>query len=338
MRKCCKISKLWIVVVAILTLGELKAQDPIFSQFYNAPLQLNPALAGIGHAPRFTALYRNQWPFVSDAFASYATYAVSYDQFFEKYNSGIGVMLLADDAGGGLIKSNKASFFYSYNLNIKDNIYLKAGLEGAILQTRVGWDKLLFGDQLDPINGPVSPGGSPYPTTESTPIDDSPVVFDAGFGMVLYSPQFYGGISVKHFNSPNTGVLGANDNAFDGLPIRIGVHGGYQFDIPNSDAFVTPNIMYVKQGEFAQLNLGAYVGIRAVYAGLWYRHAQTNPDALIASVGLKSGMFKFGYSFDYTVSSFGIDNGGSHEFGFVVDMSEVVKKKSVYNDCFQLFR
>lgn len=338
MTKSCVVRQFWSVVVAMVTILQLSAQDPVYSQFYHAPLQLNPALTGIGHAPRITALYRNQWPAVSETFASYATYSVSYDQYFEDYNSGIGVMILADDAGGGLIKTNRVGLFYSYNLQLSNNTFLKAGLEGSLLQTRIGWDKLTFGDQLDPINGPISPGGTPYPSTETPPENEAPVVFDAGVGLVLYNPRYYVGLTVKHFNSPNTGFLGANDDAYDGLPARIGIHGGYQFSIPNSDAFITPNAMFVKQGDFAQLNAGAYVGINAVFAGLWYRYAQSNSDAIIASVGMKTGIFKFGYSFDYTVSSFGIDNGGGHEFGVILDFSDVVKKKSVYNDCFQLFR
>ncbi|MDX1685186.1 MAG: PorP/SprF family type IX secretion system membrane protein [Saprospiraceae bacterium] len=334
----CKGRIIWTILVAMGTLLSVQAQDPIYSQFYHAPLQLNPALAGIGHAPRFTALYRNQWPLAGEAFASYATYSVSYDQYFEEYNSGLGLMILADDAGGGLIKSNKLSAFYSYNLRVKDDLYIKGGLEGSVLQTRIGWDQLTFGDQIDPINGPISPGGTPYPTNETRPDDDASVVFDAGTGIVLYSPAYYIGISIKHFNSPNTGIIGENTNAYDGLPLRFGIHGGMEISLGSPNAFIAPNFLFVKQGEFAQLNAGAYVGIHAVYAGLWYRHAQTNPDAVIASFGVKKGVFKIGYSFDYTVSSFGIVNGGSHEFGFIVDLKDVVKKKSVYNDCFQLFR
>ena len=329
---------LFLFWVVTMTVGGLDAQDPIFSQFYNAPLQLNPALAGIGHAPRFALNYRNQWPLVSDAFAAYATYSASYDQYFEDYNSGLGVQILADDAGGGLIKTNKAALFYSYNLYITNETFIKGGIEVSMLQTRVGWDKLVFGDQLDPRYGNLSPGGTPYPTEEIDPQDDQSLVFDVGFGTVLYNSNYFVGISLKHLNSPNTGILGQNEDAYDGLPTRFSLHGGYQFRLKNSDVFVTPNAMYVKQGDFSQLNAGAYVGIQAVYAGLWYRHANTNGDAVIASVGLKKGMWKFGYSYDYTVSDFGIQNGGSHEFGMIIDLGEVRKKKTVYNDCFQLFR
>ncbi|HRN93135.1 MAG TPA: type IX secretion system membrane protein PorP/SprF [Chitinophagales bacterium] len=40
----------------------VKAQDVVMSQFYSAPLYLNPAMSGIAYGPRFTVNYRNQWP------------------------------------------------------------------------------------------------------------------------------------------------------------------------------------------------------------------------------------------------------------------------------------
>jgi type IX secretion system PorP/SprF family membrane protein len=320
------------------TLSTIKAQDPVYSQFYNAPLQLNPGFAGISHAPRFTLLYRNQWPFVSDAFASYATYSASYDQYFDRLNSGVGLMIMSDDAGGGLIKTNRASLFYSYNLQINNDTYLKGGIEAGFIQTRIGWDLLVFGDQLDPRFGNTSPGGTPYPSGEVIPEDDGTVNFDVSFGLLVYSKRYYAGIALKHLNTPDLSVLAQNGDAFDGLPMRLSVHAGMEFPLQGSNAFITPNVLFVKQGDFTQLNAGAYVGINAVFAGLWYRHAGTNVDAVIASFGVKQKNYKIGYSFDYTVSSFGIDNGGSHEIGFIVDLVSLVKKKSVYNDCFQLFR
>ena len=88
-----------------------QAQDPIFSQYYAAPLQLNPAFAGNTYSPHIAINYRNQWPSLNQA---YVTYAVSYSQFFKDFNSGIGLMILTDDAGQGLYKTTKVSGVYSY--------------------------------------------------------------------------------------------------------------------------------------------------------------------------------------------------------------------------------
>jgi len=76
------------------------AQDPIFSQFYSAPLMLNPAFAGNTYEPRIAMNYRNQFPAVVDGSTAFATYAVSYEQFVPSLNSGVGLLIKTDNAGG----------------------------------------------------------------------------------------------------------------------------------------------------------------------------------------------------------------------------------------------
>ena len=332
---------LLIALVLFATVRMIDAQDPIYSQFYMAPLQLNPALAGISSAPRFSMNYRNQWPFVDQSFQTYSTYSVAYDQFFDKFNSGIGVMILGDDAGNGLIKTNKLSLIYSYNLVLRNDMFIKAGIEASALQTRFGWDQFVFGDQLDERFGLNTPGGTAIPTEEVRPEDESTINTDISFGTVLYGPRYYAGITLKHLNTPDNSILGINENLYNGLPMRWSIHAGMEFPLNNklsNQAFITPNVLFVKQGEFSQLNVGAYVSINTIFAGLWYRHANTNSDAIIGSLGFKKGMYKIGYSYDYTISDFGIGNGGSHEVGIIIDVGANRKKKTVFNNCFQLFR
>jgi len=332
---------LYIVLVLFATVEVVDAQDPIYSQFYNAPLQLNPALAGISSAPRFAINYRNQWPFVDQSFQTYSTYSVAYDQYFDEFNSGIGVMILGDDAGNGLIKTNKISLIYSYNLVIENDLFVKGGIEVSALQTRYGWDQFVFGDQLDERFGLNTPGGTMIPTDEVRPENDATINTDISFGAVLYGPRYYAGVTLKHLNTPDNSILGINDNLFNGLPLRWSVHAGMEFPLNNNlsnPAFITPNVLFVKQGDFNQLNVGAYVSVNVLFAGLWYRHAKTNSDAIIGSIGIKKGIYKIGYSYDYTISDFGISNGGGHELGIVIDIGAGRKKKTIYNNCFQLFR
>jgi len=321
----------------VIGLSSIHAQDPIYSQFYNATLQMNPALAGISDGARFSLNYRNQWPLVADGSAAYTTYSASYDQYFSKYSSGIGILVLGDNAGGGLVNTNRVGLFYSYNLRVQDGLYLKAGIEAGFIQTRYGWDKFVFGDQLDPRFGSMTGGGTVIPSKEVRPDDDSETSFDVSFGTVLYSEKFYAGVSLKHMNRPGISILGINEDAFDGLPMRWSFHGGYQFKLNSPNTYIMPNILYARQGDFSQLNFGAYVNINALFVGGWYRHAGSNSDAIIASVGVKKGIFKIGYSYDYTISDLGIQNGGAHEIGLIINAGEGINDRN-YNDCFQFFR
>ena len=52
-------------------------QDPVYSQYYNSPILMNPAFAGNTRGALVSTTYRNQWPSINNA---YTTYSVTYDQ------------------------------------------------------------------------------------------------------------------------------------------------------------------------------------------------------------------------------------------------------------------
>ncbi|HHH50722.1 MAG TPA: type IX secretion system membrane protein PorP/SprF [Saprospiraceae bacterium] len=328
-----------LVLSLVFFVQILWAQDPIFSQFYSAPLQLNPAFTGNTYAPRINMNYRNQWPSLN----AYVTYATSYDQFFEGINSGLGLMILSDDAGEGLLKTTSVSGFYSYRLQIDRDFYMKFGVEGAWVQTRFDWDRFLFGDAIDPTVGPISPGGTPFPSEETQPDVLSKSYLDISTGILIYSPMFYGGISIKHLNTPDEGILGINNNLNTGLPVRMSVHGGMQITIKEGNnrtpsAFISPNVMYIRQGDFSQINLGAYGSLASFFLGTWFRHVISHGDAVIALAGVQTGIFKIGYSYDLTISGLSGKTGGAHEISFIINFDANRPKTIDYNDCFKIFR
>lgn len=321
------------------------AQDPVFTQFYAAPVQMNPAFTGTTYAPRVALIYRNQWPSLN----AYVTYAASYDQFVENLNSGFGLSLMTDDQGQGLIQTNYFKALYSYQVNINREWKAKFGIEAGLTQANYDWDQFVFLDQLDKINGASDPTGNLNPTNEIRPDQTNLSYFDIGTGLLIYSPYFYAGVALKHLNRPSDGILLINDALTDGLPILYSAHVGTQIDLGRGNnrgrgTFISPNVLFIKQADFGQVNVGAYGGLGSVFAGLWYRHAFTNPDAAMMMVGYQQGIFKIGYSYDLTVSELASGpTGGSHEVSLVLNFenSENAKRRrrgSRYNDCFQLFR
>jgi type IX secretion system PorP/SprF family membrane protein len=323
---------LWLVSFCV------SAQDPIFSQFYSAPLQINPAFAGNTYAPHIAINYRNQWPSIPNA---YTTYSVAYDQFSPSMNIGYGLAILGDEAGDGALSTNKISGFFAYRVQVNRDFFLKLGVEGSAVQARYNWSKFLFLDQIDPRFGSTTPGGTPIPSEEVPPENLNKSYFDISAGILAYSKMFYGGISMKHLNTPDESLLGINDNLNTGLPMRFTIHGGMEINLIEGNkrkpsAFISPNILFIKQGEFGQLNVGTYGSLGAVFTGVWYRHAFTNPDAVILLVGVQKGIFKIGYSYDVSVSGLAGNTGGSHEISLTLNFE---RDKGVdYSDCFQLFR
>ena len=67
---------MFLLAVLMLAAGEtVTAQDPQFSQFYAAPLYLNPAFAGSTGQARVGANYRNQWPAIDANFNTISAFA-----------------------------------------------------------------------------------------------------------------------------------------------------------------------------------------------------------------------------------------------------------------------
>jgi len=299
--------KLFISLLVLLLGFSAQAQDPIYSQYYSAPLQLNPAFAGNTYAPHISINYRNQWPSLSQA---YVSYSVAYSQFFKEYNSGFGLMLLADDAGNGLYKTTKASGVYSYRVAVNDDLILKLGLEGSLVRLKVDWLQLTFPDQLN-ADGGNSGGGIPFPTAEVQPENTSINYFDASAGLLMYGTNFYAGITAKHLNTPNESF-----------------HAGYEYKFRSGnkkrpDSFISPNVMFVKQGDFGQINAGAYGNLGRIFA--------------IVLFGVQAGGYKIGYSYDITVSKLTLgQSGGSHEISLIMNFEK--PEQVDYNDCFGLFR
>ena len=82
-----------ILLLLVLGMQGVKAQDVGFSQFYANPLYLNPAFAGSKVAPRISLTYRAQWPGLVSAFT---TVSASYDQYIPDLHGGIGAIVLSD--------------------------------------------------------------------------------------------------------------------------------------------------------------------------------------------------------------------------------------------------
>jgi hypothetical protein len=75
-----------------------------------------------------------------------------------------------------------------------------------------------------------------------------------------------------------------------------------------------------------------YVLKTPIIGGLWYRgyfnSGKFSGDAFIALIGIQKDLFKFGYSYDVTVSKLGNNvTAGSHEISFGMQFECHPKKK-----------
>jgi type IX secretion system PorP/SprF family membrane protein len=309
------------------------AQDPEFTQFYAAPLYLNPAFAGSARCPRVALNYRNQWPALSKTFI---TYAASYDQHIDGISGGLGLLVMNDKAGEGTLNTTNISGIYSYQLNVSRDFSVRMGLQATYVQKKLNWDKLFFGDMIDPRYGYI------YQTQENRP-DDSKGFVDFSAGLLAYSSKVYGGVAVNHLTQPDEAFIVEGSSE---LPMKITAHlgamlplgdnyGGYRPNNVNRDegTWISPNVLYQQQASFNQLNLGCYILKSPLVAGLWYRgnfgkDAFISSESFVALLGVQKGMFKFGYSYDVTISKLTNNaTAGSHEISFGMQFECRPKKK-----------
>jgi type IX secretion system PorP/SprF family membrane protein len=232
--------------------------------------------------------------------------------YISKISGGVGIYFIQDNAGD-LLSTSIISGMYSYRLKIGNWTSINFALEASYVQTKLKWNNLIFGDMIDPNQGIVNP------TTEVPPDNDNLAYpdFDAGISF-SYKGNIYGGVAVHHLTEPANSFYNSGDSK---LLMKITVHGGAYIDLTGSSirdenfgSFgISPNFLYMQQGDFHQLNVGLYVNKRPFVAGLWYRHTFENADALVPMIGIEWKGLKVGYSYDITLSKLKSSTGGAHE-------------------------
>jgi len=317
-----KFSKILIAVAACIFMSnEASAQDPAFSQFYANPLYLNPAFAGATPkgCPRANLNYRDQWPGIG---RTYVTTSASWDQHINAIGGGLGVMVAQDRSGAGSLNTTHASLLYSYHLEVNRKFAVKAGFEASYRSISLDWSKLTFGDMIDPRDGFV------YNTQEDIANNATTRSFpDFSAGLVGYSENLFFGFAAHHLTSPNQGFIGESE-----LPTKITAHIGGNIPLSkysNNVTTISPNFLYQKQQDFQQFNYGIYVNRGPIVGGLWARHSLKNIDSFILMLGLIQDSFKFGYSYDITLSNLKNSNTlGAHELSFTLFMPCRSRSKS----------
>jgi len=332
-----------LLIIMLLASERATAQDPQFSQFYAAPLYLNPAFAGATQQTRVGINYRNQWPAIDANFVTFSAYV---DHFIESKNSGVGLLLMRDTEGQAGLRSTSAALQYAYQLYITEWLTFRPGFQVAWFNRNVNFGDLTFGDQFNPLTGEIE-----NPSIESFG-STSKNFLDLSAGGIFYTRNIWLGFTANHLNTPNQAFQeDANPNE---LPIKYSLHGGYKIEFaPGTmgsglyakpqERSLTPTFQYKSQGEFDQLDMGLYLTIEPIIFGVWYRGLPTkgvegfsNNESIVMLVGFtkKGGqgdVLNVGYSYDYTISQLGASSGGAHELSLSYSWSNKDPRKPPKN-------
>ena len=305
--------KIYIIIGLVLALAS-NAQDPHFSQFYSAPLYLGPSFAGMGGDTRFVMNIRDQWPKLPGAFV---TSSISVDHYLHKYNSGLGMIYVRDNAGDLMI-TNMFGAQYAYDIAATDRLHLIPGIQAAYYLKGINQGNLTYSDQF--YNGEFGSRTSEYPTENTSNADFA-------LSLVGYFDNYWLGTTSDHLMKLST-VLSADPKY---TPFELSAYGGAKFNLSNrlinrkKEESLSFAFLYKTQDRMHQLDLGLYLIEFPMMFGLWYRglpvfQETISHDALTFLAGYRFNYFTMGYSYDFTISRLITTTGGAHEISFIYKM------------------
>lgn len=323
----------YILIIFIFLSFEIKAQDPMITQFYMFPEILNPAFTGISNGWSAGLLHRRQWPNGNTQSDTQFAYANN---------------LISDEVALGITVMNHTELFTKYNyfkfngvfayiLELDYDWRLRFGLEAGFGRKDFNFNSVLLEDQINPNTGAISPG-----SIDPGVIDYNNKInfldFTAGFAFDQENAWF--GMAVRHLNRPD---ISFRENGNVPLNLFFTVHGGYFLELYNTPSSIIPegsNIMftanYMRQSQYNRLDLGTVFDTDIFSVGVIFA---TNPEGrsqqspFLISVNpvasFKIGEFTFGYSHDFNATGFS-RNQGIHEFTLVWQSSRQCGKCNNY--------
>ncbi len=288
-----------ILLVCKISLG----QDIRFSQFYAAPLSLNPALTGLFNGDhRFVGNYRSQW---KNANADFITTAFSYDSDLLGINPtnhliGTGIMVFNDKAGfSSGINTFDIALTGSYHLPVGENATIAMGLQTNFVQKSTFGDFKFPNSWVDGLGYEQDANGDAITTGTINSLDVNTGAFFYMFPGGGESSIFLG-LSSFHLVAHKESFIPSIGNS---IGRRIVGHGGTRITTKKEINFV-PNFLYMRQGRAEELNLGFSVEFEfpsiksAVAVGFWTRAR----DAVIPNIAFDFNNIHLGLSYDFNLS------------------------------------
>jgi type IX secretion system PorP/SprF family membrane protein len=308
---------IYLLLTSLYTI-EVKAQDPIFTQYFLVPESLNPAFTGTLITGYTGLIHRSQWPNENRRIDT--EYAFINAPIGPERNMGLGLTILNQREVFTNYNYVQVNGVYSYNVNLNNDWRLRLGLEAGYGNKNFNFSSLLFEDQINNNDGSIN-GGSVDPSILNA--NDKINFLDISSGILLYSEKAWFGASLKHLNKPNIAFT-ANSNV--PLEMFLSIHSGYSLSLDDIQLNLFPdqtNLLltanYIRQAQYNRLDFGTAIEFEPLILGVI---AATNPEPksnnsqLFTSVNLFGSIqldrFVLGYSYDINTSKMG-NTRGVHE-------------------------
>lgn len=308
-----------LTLILVVFQTAIFAQDIHFSQFFHAPLFLNPALTGIYNGNhRGIINYKDQWRSVA---SPYKTFAGSYDTRFMYTNEdqfGIGAAFFSDGAGDLKMGTNQFNVLASYQKQLTPEMGFSFGIQGGVGQTSLKGGPSLqqWGSQYDgTAYNPNLPSGE-VNTIDNFMFGDfsAGALWQYGFteNYITANDQFniQFGVAYDHINRPKYSFY---TDKKERIYSKLVFHGSSEIGISNTNLSLIPQVVYMSQGPNSELNIGSMfkfelqeaskhtMWIKAAFGsiGAFYRAK----DAFVAIAKIEFSGYAFGISYDVNTSN-----------------------------------
>ena len=311
-----KIFGFWGAFLLMHLTQKSNGQGMHFSQYYNAPLLINPANTGLTPNSDFRlgANYRKQWSSIPVPYRTISAFADF--QAFRNLNEtnwmGLGLAFFNDQAGVGNLSLSKIEGFLAYHVQMGDYFMISGGASAGYGSRSVDMSKFTYDLQWDGFTF-----NSDLPTSEIEGIQKTNYLdLGAGLNFALFPNEnvyIKLGIGLSHINQPQETFLGYQNK----LGLRPTVNLDALFKL-GEKLSVNPSAYYSQEkGAYEALYgllfssaFSASEDVGALYLGVYHRLN----DAVVPVVGMGFNDTRLMFSYDFTISNLSIYNRSSGAF------------------------
>lgn len=277
------------------------AQDIHFSQFYNSPLILNPALTGNSNClVRLGGNFRSQWSSISTPYKTFSFFAdVKLDPpFLKRTWLGVGGYFYKDIAGDGNLSTTDAAFTFSFNMPLskRSTVIMSIGGTIAYMSKKVTLSSFTFDNQWN---------GTTFDRTLSSNESFVTPTFnhvDFSVGMLLHGEtrkafSYHIGGVFNHASMPKEDFTRFNAT----LPWQVVAHAGINVNLSRK-FIMSPKVLFTLQGGAKEIvfgtNFSKKFAVNKILFGIWYRWS----GDVIGTLGLDIAKFQLMFSYDANIS------------------------------------
>ena len=287
------------VAIMVLLAGNVAAQqDPLYTQYMDNLLVINPGFAGSKDHGNFLLVSRNQWVSLPNA---PTTLSFAYNTPLKNKNVGLGFSVMQDKIGPQ--KQTGVYFDYSYFLQVSEKFQLGMGLKGGVSFYRAALADLITIDPGDPVySQDIYKNFLP----------------NFGVGLYLFSEDTYFGLSVPKLIENTISRDDYKTDYVNKEEVHIYAVTGRNFNL-NEDFQLKTNAM-LKFVKDTPLSLQATV-MAGFKERFWLGGMVRFGDSFGAIAQFQATpKMLIGYSYDLTTSRLNMFSNGTHEIMFSYDL------------------